>query len=151
LSEFPSDVRKAVIELCAFNRVVNSALYGDVRQVLNRGLLLLHDAQRRQGEDGPMLAHHSKPPRAAVLDRARMSRRRRGTSVQAPKQADAELRSDLHADVEAIKKLIATLSPDLDADGVARLIDIYVPFRDREEFRQEKLLWRRGCGARQQS
>ena len=147
LSEFPRDVGKAVIELCAFNRVVNSMLYRDIRRVLDRGRLLLRDAPRRQGDDGPKLAQHSKPPRAPVLDRARMGRRRGETSVQ----VDAEQRPDLDADVEATKKVIAKLSPDLDADGVARLIDIYVAFRNREEFRQEKLLWRQGCGARQQS
>ena len=64
LSEFPSDVREAVIELCAFNRVVNSMLYRDIRRVLDRGLLLWHDAQRRQCDD-----------RAPVLDRARTGRR----------------------------------------------------------------------------
>lgn len=140
LSEFPSDVRKAVIELCVFNRVVNSTLYRDIRRVLDRSLLLWHDAQPRQGDDGPKLAHHSKLPRAPVLDRAPIGRRRREASAQAPKQVDAELRPDLDADVEATKKVIAKLSPDLDADGVARLIDIYLAFRDREEFRQEKLL-----------
>ena len=102
LSEFPSDVREAVIELCAFNRVVNSMLYRDIRRVLDRGLPLLLDARRRQGDD-------HKPPRA--------SRRRLETSVQAPKQVDAEPRSDF----EAFKKVIAELSPDLDADGMARL------------------------------
>ena len=151
LSEFPSDVRKAVIELCAFNRVVNSMLYRDIRRVLDRGPPLLYDAQYRQGDDGPKSAHHSKPPRAPVLDRARTGRRRWETSVQAPMQVDTKPRLDLDADVEATKKVIGKLSPDLDADGVARLIDLYVAFRDREKFRQEKLLWRRGCGARQQS
>jgi hypothetical protein len=30
------------------------------------------------------------------------------------------------------------LQPDLDADGIARLVDEFVALRDREEFRQEK-------------
>jgi hypothetical protein len=66
-------------------------------------------------------------------------RRRAADDIHGPD--GTELRSDLDADaadIEAVKKLFAKLLPDLDADGMARLIDEWVTLRDREVFRQEK-------------
>jgi hypothetical protein len=138
LSEYPSDVHKAVIELCAFNRVVNSMLYSDIRRVLDRVPLLWSDAQRRQAYDALKLAYT-------------MGRRRPEASVQAPKQVEAKRRPDHDAHVEAMKKVIAALRPDLNADAMACLIDEFVTLRDREEFRREKLLRKQGVDTRQQS
>jgi hypothetical protein len=69
------------------------------------------------------------------LDRAD-ERRRRPANVQALE--GTELIPDRDPDVEAAKEAIAAVRPDLDAEAMARAIQMYIAFRDREEFRKEK-------------
>ena len=85
-----------------------------------------------------MSARRSGARRTPPLDHARSSRRLRAASYETPE--GTELRPDFDPDVEAFKKVIAVLQPDLDADGIARLVDEFVALRDREEFRQEKTM-----------
>jgi hypothetical protein len=60
----------------------------------------------------------------------------------------AATRGDLHAtqkDRKAIDALLSEYSPkvrEVDADGIARLVDEFIALRDREEFRQEKTMQR---------
>jgi hypothetical protein len=76
--------------------------------------------------------------RTPPLDDARSNRRLGAASNQTPE--GTQLRPDFDPEVEAFKKLIAVLLPDLDADGSARVIDEFVALRDREEYRQEKTM-----------
>jgi hypothetical protein len=115
LSEYPPKVSEAVIELCVFNRAVDW-------QAVSQSMSGRRTGARRT------------PP----LDHARSSRRLRAASNQTPE--GTELRPDFDPDVEALKKVIGVLRPDLDADGLARLVDEFVALRDREHFRQEKTI-----------
>jgi hypothetical protein len=126
-----------VIELCVFNCAVDWNLRPEIRKVLD-DVLLWSDAPRQQAVSQSMSARRSGARRTPPLDHARSSRRLRAASNQTPE--GTELRPDLDPDVEAFKKVIAVLRPDLDADGRARLIDEFVALRDREEFRQEKTM-----------
>jgi hypothetical protein len=137
LSEYPPKVSEAVIELCVFNCAVDWNLRPEIRKVLD-DVLLWSDAPRQQAVSQSMSARRSGARRTPPLDHARSSRRLRAASNQTPE--GTELRPDLDPDVEAFKKVIAVLRPDLDADGRARLIDEFVALRDREEFRQEKTM-----------
>jgi hypothetical protein len=138
LSEYPPKVREAVIELCVFNRAVDWKLRPEIRKVLDDVALLWSDAPRLQAVTQSKSARRSGARRTPPLDHARSSRRLRAASNQTPE--GTELRPDFDPDVEALKKVIGVLRPDLDADGLARLIDDFVALRDREEFRQEKTM-----------
>jgi hypothetical protein len=137
LSEYAPKLREAVIELCVFNWPVDWTLYPEIRRLLDRVSALWPDARQA---DGSKLPRRSILRGTPALHRALMRRRRRAADdIQGPD--GTELRSDLDADaadIEAVKKLFAKLLPDLDADGMARLIDEWVTLRDREVFRQEK-------------
>ena len=136
LSEYPPKVREAVIELCVFNRAVDWKLRPEIRKVLDDVALLRSDALRQQAVSQSKSGRRTGARRTPPLDHTRSSRRLRAASNQTPE--GTELRPDFDPDVEAFKKVIAVLRPDLDADGWARLIDEFVALRDREEFRQEK-------------
>jgi hypothetical protein len=138
LSEYPPKVREAVIELCVFNRAVDWKLRPEIRKVLDDVALLWSDAPRQQAVSQSMSARRSGARRTPPLDRARSTPRLRAASNQTPE--GTELRPDFDPEVEAFKKVIAVLRPNLDADGWARLIDEFVALRDREEFRQEKTM-----------
>jgi hypothetical protein len=126
LSEYPPKVSEAVIELCVFNRAVDWKLRPEIRQVLDDVVLLFSDALRQLpiNELKSVQRSGSSPAPRAVTNRTA-----EGT----------EVRPDFDPEVEAFKKVIAALRPDLDADGRARVIDEFVALRDREEFRQEKM------------
>ena len=136
LSEYPPKVREAVIELCVFNRAVDWKLRPEIRKVLDDVALLWSNAPRQQAVSQSMSARRSGARRTPPLDHARSSRRLRAASNQTPE--GTELRPDFDPDVEAFKKVIAVLRPELDADGIARVIDEFIALRDREEFRQRK-------------
>ena len=138
LSEYPAKVSDAVIELCVFNRAVDWKLRPEIRKVLDDVALLWSDAPRQQAVSQSISARRSGSRRTPPLNHTRSSRRLRAASNQTPE--GTELRPDFDPDVEAFKKVIAVLRPDLDADGWARLIDEFVALRDREEFRQEKIV-----------
>jgi hypothetical protein len=119
LSEYSPELREAVIELCVRGRTVDWKLRPDIGEVLDHVAEVWPDAVRQQavslsklGSGGPL-------------------RRRHQPEVTAP-------RPDHDPDVEAIKKVIAVLKPDMDADAKASLIDHCLALRDREEFREEK-------------
>jgi hypothetical protein len=137
LSEYAPKPREAVIELCVFNRPVDWTLYPEIRRLLDRVSALWPDTRQA---DGSKLPRRSILHGTPALHRALMRRRRRAADdIQGPD--GTELSSDFDAvaaDIEAVKKLFAKLLPDLDADGMARLIDEWVTLRDREVFRQEK-------------
>jgi hypothetical protein len=137
LSEYAPKLREAVIELRVFNWPVDWTFYPEIRRLLDRVSALWPDARQA---DGSKLPRRSILRGTPALHRALMRRRRRAADdIHGPD--GTELRSDLDADaadIEAIKKLFAKLLPDLDADGMARLIDEWVTLRDREVFRQEK-------------
>ena len=138
LSEYPPKVREAVIELCVFNRAVDWKLRPEIRKVLDDVALLRSDALRQQAVSQSKSGRRTGARRTPPLDHTRSSRRLRAASNQTPE--GTELRPDFDPDVEAFKKVIAVLRPDLDADARARLIDEFVALRDREEFRQEKIV-----------
>jgi hypothetical protein len=129
LSEYPPKVSEAVIELCVSDRAVDWKLRPEIRHVLDHVALLWRDALRRQA-DGP-----SKLGRRSG---GRLGRRPRAASNQTA--AGTEVRFDFDPEVEAFKKVIAVLRPDLDAGGIAHLVDEFIALRDREEFRQEKTM-----------
>jgi hypothetical protein len=136
LLEYPPKVRKAVIELCVFNRAVDWKLRPEIRQVLGDVALLWKDALRRQAASQSKLARGSGAPWTS--DRTRASRRIRPGSSQI---SDAvELGPDFDPNVEAFRKMIAVLQPALDAAGRDRVVNNFVALRDREEFRQEKAM-----------
>jgi hypothetical protein len=132
-------LRQAVIELCVFDQAVDRTLYPEIGRLLARVSALW--PEERQAADG------SKLPRRSILGEALhrlLARRRRAANIQTPESTGP--RSDFDtdaADIEAVKKVIAELRPDLDADATARLIDEWVTLRDREVFRQEKEYARR--------
>jgi hypothetical protein len=134
LSEYAPKLREAVIELCVFDQAVDRTLYPEIGRLLDRASALWLD--ERQARDG------SKLPRRNILREALhrlLTPRRRAADFEAPE--GTELRSDFDADaadIEAVKRLFAKWLPDLDADGVARLIDEWVTLRDREVFRQQQ-------------
>ena len=138
LSEYPPKVREAVIELCVFNRTVDWRLRSEIRQVLDHVALLRSVALRQQAVSQSLSGRRTSARRTPPLDHARSSRHLRAASNETPE--GTELRPDFDPDVEAFKKVIAVLQPDLDADGIARLVDEFVALRDREEFRQEKTM-----------
>ena len=138
MSEYPPKVREAVIELCVFNRAVDWKLRPEIRKVLDDVALLRSDALRQQAVSQSMSGRRTGARRTPPLDHARSSRRLRAASNQTPEST--ELRPDFDPDVEAFKKGIAVLRPQLDADGIARLVDEFIALRDREEFRQEKIM-----------
>jgi hypothetical protein len=123
-----------VIELCVFNQAVDRTLYPEIGRLLARVSAWWPD--ERQAADG------SKLPRRSILREALhrfLTRHRRSANIQTPDGTGP--RSDFDADaadVEAVKKLIAELRPDLDADATARFIDEWMTLRDREVFRQQK-------------
>jgi hypothetical protein len=129
LSEYPPKVSEAVIELCVSDRAVDWKLRPEIRHVLDHVALLWRDALRRQA-DGP-----SKLGRRSG---GRLGRRPRAASNQTTE--GTEVRFDFDPEVEAFKKVIAVLRPDLDAGGIAHLVDEFIALRDREEFRQEKTM-----------
>jgi hypothetical protein len=114
LSVYPPKVRNGLIELCVLNRTVDWELRPQIRRVLD------HVATQ-------LAARNEAPPTSA-----RMRRRRESSN-----QASEGTKYDCDPDVEAFKKVIAVLRPDLDADGKGRVIDHFVGLRDREEFRQK--------------
>jgi hypothetical protein len=138
LSEYPPKLRKAVIKLCVFDQAVERTLYAEIGRLLDCASALWPD--ERQASNG------SKSRRRNILREALhrlLTPRRRAADIKAPE--GTELRSDFDADaadIEAVKKVLAKWLPDLDADGMARLIDEWVTLRDREVFRQEKKLAR---------
>jgi hypothetical protein len=140
LSEYSPKVREAVIELCVFNRAVDWKLRPEIRKVLDDVALLWSDALRQQAVSQSMSARRTGARRTPPLDHARSSRSLRAASNPTPE--GTELRPDFDPDVEAFKKVIAVLRPELDADGIARLVDEFIALRDREEFRQEKTMQR---------
>jgi hypothetical protein len=132
LSEYAPKLREAVIELCVLDQAVERALYPEIGRLLDRASALWLD--ERQARDG------SKLPRRNILREALhrlLTPGRRAADTEAPE--GTELRSDFDADpAEAVKRLFAGWLPDLDADGMARLIDEWVALRDREIFRQQQ-------------
>ena len=138
LSEYPPKVSEAVIELCVFNRAVDWQIRPEIRKMLDDVALLRSDALRQQAVSQSMSGRRTGARRTPPLDHARSSRRLRAASNQTPE--GSELRPDFDPAVEALKKVIGVLRPDLDADGLARLVDEFVALRDREHFRQEKTI-----------
>jgi hypothetical protein len=136
LSEYPPKLSEAVIELCVFNRTVDWKLRPQIRQLLDDvARWWWRDARRRGADGSSKLARRSIRPWIQPLDRAD-KRRRRTANIQASE--GRELTRDRDPDIEATKEVIASLRPDLDAEAKARAIQMYVAFRDREKFRQEK-------------
>jgi hypothetical protein len=119
LSEYPPKLREAVIELCVRGRTVDWKLRPDIGEVLDHVAEVWPDAVRQQAVS--------------------LSKLRSGGPPRPRHQPEGtELRPDHDPDVEAIKKVIAVLRPDMDADARAGLIDHCLALRAREEFRQEK-------------
>jgi hypothetical protein len=136
LSEYPPKVSDAVIELCVFNRAVDWQLRPEIRKVLDDVALLRREALRQSAVSQSMSGRRTGARRTPPLDHARSSWRLGAASNETPE--GTELRPDFDPDLEAFKKVIVVLQPELDADGIARLVDEFVALRDREEFRQEK-------------
>jgi hypothetical protein len=134
LSEYPPELSEAVIELCVFNRTVDWKLRPQIRQLLDDvARWWWPDTRRRRADGGSKLTRRStQTPPLKRADR----RRRRAANVQALE--GTELIPDRDPDVEAAKEVIAAVRPDLDAEAMARAIQMYIAFRDREEFRKEK-------------
>jgi hypothetical protein len=131
LSEYPPKVSTAVIELCVSNRTVDWNLRPEIRQVLDHFTLLWRDALRQQ-----------------AVKELKWVRRGGGRSPTPPAVTNqtterTEVRPNFDPELEAFKKMIAVLQPDLDAAGRATAMDEFVALRDREEFRQEKIEGRR--------
>ena len=112
-----------MIELCVSNRTVDWEHRPDIRDVLDQVAEMWPDAVRQL---------------AASLSRKVSG----GPPRRRHQPEDTELIPDLDPDVEDVKKMITLLKPDMDPDARARLIDHYLALRDREEFRQEKIVAR---------
>jgi len=117
---YPPKLREAMIELCVSNRAVDWKLRPDIRDVLDQAAEMWPDAVGQQ---------------AVILSNLGSS----GFPRRRHQAEDTELEPDLDPGVEALKKVIAMFYPDMDAGAKARLIDHYAAFRDREEFREEKI------------
>ncbi len=128
LSEYPAKLREAVIELCVLDRTVDWALRPQIRQLLDDvAMWRWGDTQCRQVDGGRKRARRSIRPRMPLSDRAH-ARGRQAARIQAPD--DAEPRPDCDLSVAALLEILAELQPDLDADGKAQIIDLFVALRE---------------------
>ncbi len=111
----PQKLRSAVLDLCVLNEPINPTIYPEMRVFLDRIARVCEaDWARYQA---PELT---------------FPKRRTSTKV-APKPSDDDV------DGAVVEKILLTLRPDLKAEEVSDTKDMFLAYRDRENFRQEKL------------
>ena len=119
LSQLPRNIRQAILDLCVYETAVNSMLLRDIGRALDHVALRWGPDWGRQGKGGP------RPSLAVVAAKSEL-----------PRIAPRRPRVD-HS-LAALQALAHTLRPDLDGAGLAKVSEVFIALRDREQFRQTK-------------
>lgn len=124
LGVIPRNLRQAVMDLCVYDTAINPMLYPDMRRFLD--LAAEYFARRGRAPAGDKT-----PVNLRVLVA------RSPTMVPSVAAAPPRVRRPDTA-THALEAVVRKLRPDLDADGVAQVREIFTAVRDREEFRRKK-------------
>lgn len=138
LDQVPLNVRDAVGEVCVFDRAVNPGIHTDIRWALRLLGRLRAEQNRHRGT-------------AAVSSRANakqlMRALRMGPTPAKPgapaggsedSGAPAPRARRVDAATHAMEAVAKVIRPDLDAEGVRKVVDVFTAVRDREDFRRKK-------------
>lgn len=115
LELLPRNLRDAVVGLCVWNDPVHSTMHREVLLFLDR---IAHICE-------PYWARHQ-------FCEVKFPKRRESTEIEA-KPTDDDITC------EAFKELLSHVRPDLNSKDASRAADMLLAYRDRENFRQEKL------------
>jgi hypothetical protein len=110
----PQKLRSAVLDLCVLNEPINPMIYPEVCRFLDR---IAHICEADW-------AHYQAPGLTVP--------KRRASTKAAAKPSDDDV------DGAAVEKILLRLRPDLKAKEVSDMRDMFLAYRDRENFRQEK-------------
>jgi hypothetical protein len=115
-------LRSAVLDLCVLNQPINSVIYPEMRNFLD------HMA----GICGADLAH-------SQVRKLTFPTRRPSTEVPAKHNTEVAAKHDDDAERAAFKETLKILKPDFKPKELSDATDMFLAFRDREDFRHAKL------------
>ena len=119
LTEINREVRKAVLDLCVEDRAISPGMYGHIRQVF--GAFALRWGQDKDWrKKAPAVRSRSLKQTAAAIE---------VLQAEAPRREDPGMK--------ALVLIARKLRPDLDADGIIKVKEVWAALRDRERFRQK--------------
>jgi hypothetical protein len=132
LSDYSRAIREAVLELCVHDHAVNSRLYPEIRQVLDRAALIVMWRPEKQ-----TLARRQ--PRRPRLLFSYAEELEVNARIEDLANRDKERGRYENADAVAIKSVLCELRPDLSEADLVNLVSFYTALVDREKFRSEKV------------
>lgn len=138
LNEVPLHVRDATEEICVYDRAVNPGLHADIRWSLRMLSRLWSEQRRRRGSAAVNSRANAKQLlralRTGPAGGALPPTTGEGAPAEAVKPRERRIDTATHA-MEAVAKVIR---PDLDAQGLREVVEVFTAVRDRQDFRRKK-------------